>query len=161
MKVEDSPQKLQGLMVLLASLSHGLEDVLGRGAKSVVFRAGQNVGLKVEVKQTTTDPLEAIAICEKELRAKGIAWQVSPWKPSSAAEFIYAKGDRLAVKVVCKNCMIRCSLFRYSHDQQQSLCMMNQGEFCGIFQRVTGKNANLEIIHVGENACLKELSFNR
>ena len=56
--------------------------------------------------------------------------------------------------------MIRCTPFRYRHEQQQSLCMMNQGEFCGIFPRIPGKAVNLDIIRAGENACLKYLSWN-
>jgi hypothetical protein len=53
--------------------------------------------------------------------------------------------------------MVRCALFRYGHEQKQSLCMMNHGFFCGYVQKFTGKRAELEILHAGENACLKEL----
>jgi hypothetical protein len=35
--------------------------------------------------------------------------------------------------------------------------MMNHGLFCGYVQKITGKRAELDIIHAGENACLKEL----
>ena len=56
-----------------------------------------------------------------------------------------------------RNCMVRCALFRYGHEQKQSLCMMNHGFFCGYVQKFTGKRAELEILHAGENACLKEL----
>lgn len=162
MEQKQRDAELQGLMVFMASLSHGLEQVLGRGANSVVFRAGRNVGMKAQVKQTTEDTLEAVELVQQELRRKGVAWEVVPWKPSDQADYVYDKDeDRWALKVVCRNCMIRCALFRYSHEQQQSLCMMNQGEFCGIFKKITGKNATLEIIHPGENACLKELVWHK
>ena len=153
--------QLQGLMVFMASLSHGLEKVLGRGAKSVVFRAGRNVGMKVKVQQQSDDPLKALELVQDELRRKGVAWEVTPYKPASSRDYVYDKDGKNAMKVVCRNCMIRCALFRYSHEQQQSLCMMNQGEFCGIFKKITGKNAMLEIIHPGENACLKELIWDK
>jgi predicted hydrocarbon binding protein len=158
---EQKRDELHGLMVFLASLSHGLEQVLGRGAKSVVYRAGKGVGAKCDPKEKTTDPLRAVAIVQEELQRKGVAWQVEPWKPASEKDFVYEKEGRLAMKVVCRNCIIRCSLFRYSHEQQQSLCNLNQGEFCGIYQKITGKQANLDIIHAGENACLKELSWSK
>ena len=57
--------ELQGLMVFMASLSHGLESVLGRGAKSVVFRAGRNVGMKVKVQKQSNDPLEALELVQE------------------------------------------------------------------------------------------------
>ena len=149
------------LGALLAALSHGLEETIGRGAKSVVYRAGKNVGAKIEPRSKTTDPVKALEIVQEELQRKGVAWQVEPWKPAGQKDFVYEKDGKLALKVVCRNCIIRCALFRYSHEQQQSLCNLNQGEFCGIFQKVTGKPANLEIIHAGENACLKELSWSK
>ena len=157
MSQSNKQNELQGLMVIMASFSHGLEEVIGRGAKSIVFRAGQNVGLKTSVKEKSSDPVEAVGQVQKALVEKGIAWQVDPWKPSDQADFVYDKDGKKAMKVVCRNCMIRCSLFRYSHQQQKSLCFINQGEFCGIFKKITGYRSTLEIIHAGENACLKEL----
>ncbi|MFW5739383.1 MAG: hypothetical protein ACOC1F_03345 [Myxococcota bacterium] len=161
MGTEESREELQGLMVMLASIAHGLEEVVGRGAPSVVYRAGKNVGMKVKPGERTEDPVQAIEAVEAELRKRGVAWEVIPWKPKSQKDLVYEKDDRWAMKVVCRNCLIRCALFRYSHPQQRSLCMMNQGEFCGIFQKITGKPANLTIIHAGENACLKELTWNK
>ena len=35
---------------------------------------------------------------------------------------------------------------------------MNHGLFCGLLEKIHGKRANLEIIHAGENACLKVLT---
>ena len=69
----------------------------------------------------------------------------------------FDKDGKQAVKLVFRNCMVRCALFRYGHEQKQSLCMMNHGLFCGYVQKITGKRADLEILHAGENACLKEL----
>lgn len=149
--------ELQGLMVLMASLSHGLEQVLGRGASTITFRAGRTVGLRSQVERTSTDPIEALAILEKELVAKGIEWPFEVWKPEGAKDFIEQRGDDRVIKLVFRNCMVRCALFRYSHEQKQSLCLMNHGLLCGYFQKITGKRAALDVIHAGENACLKEL----
>ncbi|MCU0689942.1 MAG: hypothetical protein MUF54_00940 [Polyangiaceae bacterium] len=161
MGLEQSRAELQGLMVMLASIAHGLEQVVGRGAPSVVYRAGKNVGTKIVPSSSVSDPFEAVKAVERELRKRGVGWQVTAWKPASESQYVYEKDGRWAMKVVCRNCMIRCSLFRYSHPQQQSLCQMNGGEFCGIFQKVTGKVANLTILHAGENACLKEMTWDK
>jgi hypothetical protein len=149
--------ELQGLLVVMASLSHGLEQVLGRGAGTVTFRAGRTVGLKAKVGKQETEILAALKAVDHELRDKGIIWPFEPWKPASAPGFVYDKDGKQALKLVFRNCMVRCALYRYSHEQKQSLCMMNHGLFCGYVQKITGKRAELEILHAGENACLKEL----
>jgi predicted hydrocarbon binding protein len=149
--------ELQGLMVLMASLSHGMEQVLGRGAATITFRAGRTVGLRSDVAKKSSDPIEALDLLQKEMSGKGIEWPFEVWKPASAKEFVERRGDERAIKLVFRNCMVRCALFHYSHEQKQSLCLMNHGLLCGYFEKITGKRAALEILHAGENACLKEL----
>jgi predicted hydrocarbon binding protein len=151
--------ELEGLLLVMASLSHGLEHVLGRGAATVTFRAGRTIGLKADTKNKDTNLISALDLVAQELREKGIIWPFEPWKPAHNNEFFYDKNGRQAIKLVFRNCMVRCALFRYSHEQRQSLCMMNHGLFCGYVQKITGKRADLEIIHAGESACLKELVF--
>jgi predicted hydrocarbon binding protein len=153
----ETKDELQGLLVVMASLSHGLEQVLGRGADTVTFRAGKTVGLKSGVPKQESDILTALGTVGEALRASGIEWPFEAWKPASASSFIYEKDGKKAVKLVFRNCMVRCALFRYGHEQKQSLCMMNHGLFCGYVQKITGKRAELDILHAGENACLKEL----
>ncbi|HEY3355832.1 MAG TPA: hypothetical protein VGQ83_21445 [Polyangia bacterium] len=157
MSVEAKRGELQGLMVLMASLSDGLEQVLGRGAATITFRAGRTLGLKGPALEKTTDLRAALDIVRTELLRQGLNWEFELWKPAGAADHFYAKDAHRAAKLVFRNCMVRCALFRYSHEQKQSLCMMNHGIFCGLLQKVTGKRAELDIIHAGENACLKEL----
>lgn len=152
--------KLDGLMVIMASLAHGLEQVLGRGAATVTFRAGRKLGLKATMIERSEELLAALDLLKRELEKGGINWPFEVWKPEGTAQATYTKEDgSLATKLVFRNCMVRCSLFRYSHAQQQSLCMMNHGVFCGYLQNIIGKRVGLEIIHAGENACLKELTI--
>jgi predicted hydrocarbon binding protein len=157
MGLGETRDELQGLLVVMGSLSHGLEQMLGRGADTVTFRAGKTVGLKSSVSRQESDILAALGVVAEELKAKGIIWPFEAWKPAAAPSFLYDKDGKQAVKLVFRNCMVRCSLFRYGHEQKQSLCMMNHGLFCGYVQKITGKRAELDIIHAGENACLKEL----
>ncbi len=159
MSIAESRDELQGLLVVMASLSHGLEKVLGRGAETVTFRAGKTVGLKGGAVQQDSDLLAALAKVGEALKASGIEWPFEAWKPTAAASYVYEKDGKQAVKLVFRNCMVRCALFRYGHEQKQSLCMMNHGFFCGYVQKFTGKRAELDILHAGENACLKELTL--
>jgi predicted hydrocarbon binding protein len=157
MSQNELKDELEGLLIVMASLSHGLEQVLGRGATTVTFRAGRTVGLKADVKRKETNLVTAVDVVKEELKDKGIIWPFEPWKPAKAGDYVYDKNGKHAMKLVFRNCMVRCALFRYSHEQKQSLCMMNHGLFCGYVQKIIGKRADLEIIHAGENACLKEL----
>ena len=158
MQAEGERGKLDGLLVIMASLSHGLEQVLGRGASTVTFRAGRKIGLKSEVRERCEDLSKALELLSRELESKGIHWPFEIWKPKDASSAFYEKDGNLATKLVFRNCMVRCSLFRYSHEQELSLCMMNHGLFCGYLQNILGKRVDLEILHAGHCACLKELT---
>ena len=157
MGTTETRDELQGLLVLMGSLSHGLEQTLGRGAETVTFRAGKAVGLKSAATRQESDLLTALVRVGEALKGQGIEWPFEPWKPATASSLVYEKDGKQAVKLVFRNCMVRCALFRYGHEQKQSLCMMNHGLFCGYVQKITGKRAELDILHAGENACLKEL----
>ncbi|MGE5788395.1 MAG: hypothetical protein ACM3ZE_27630, partial [Myxococcales bacterium] len=123
--------ELQGLLVFIASLSHGLENVLGRGAAPITFRAGRTIGLKTKAARTSADPLEALKLVSEQMSAQGIEWPFEAWKPDGETSLFYEKDGKKALKLVFHHCMVRCSLFRYSHEQKLSLCMMNHGLFCG------------------------------
>lgn len=159
MEVNAKQEELQGLLVFMSSMSHAMEKVLGRGAAPITFRAGRTIGLKSDVEAKSTDVTEALKLVSNELLSRGINWEFELWKPASESSYFYTVDEKEAAKLVFRNCMIRCSLFRYSHEQKTSLCMMNHGLFCGFLQKITGRRANLDIIHAGENACIKELTL--
>lgn len=161
MEVNETREKLQGLMVFMSSLSHGLEQVLGRGAAPITFRAGRTIGLKAEVAQKEENVDKALELVHQELLNRGINWEFELWKPAAESGFFYDSDGKDAAKLVFRNCMVRCSLFRYSHEQKSSLCLMNHGLFCGFLQNITGRRAELDIIHAGENACIKELKLHK
>ena len=162
METGQSRDETQGLMVFMASLSHGLEQVLGRGAAPVTFRAGRTIGLKADIaKQPDISLQDALTVVGGALRERGINWEFELWKPASESSFTYDKDGKTAAKLVFHNCMVRCALFRYSHEQKLSLCMMNHGLFCGLLERIYGQPAELEIVHAGENACYKVLTVGR
>ena len=155
-------QKVQGLMVLLASSANGLEELLGRGAGGITFRAGRVTGLKSTVERTETeDLLKALDIVWDEMCRIGMRWAFEPYKRSTDRELITEEDGKLKIHLVFRNCMVRSALFRYGHPQQLSLCLMNHGLFCGLVEQVFGGRASLDVIHAGENACLKVLTVER
>lgn len=162
MAVQTELEQVQGLMVFLAASANGLEDLLGRGAGSVTFRAGRMAGLGHDARGSESgDLLRALDLVWDEMCRIGMRWAFEPYKRSDDEDLITEENGTQKVLLVFRNCMIRSSLFRYAHPQQLSLCMMNHGLFCGLLEKVYGGRANLEIVHAGENACLKLLTVDR
>ena len=151
--------RVQGLMVFLASAANGLEELLGRGAGSITFRAGRVTGLATEVATEPTDDLMlALDRVWDEMCRIGMRWAFEPYKRASEPALVEEGDGTRRLKLVFRNCQVRCSLFRYGHPQRESLCLMNHGLFCGLLERIHGQPADLEILHAGENACLKLLT---
>lgn len=162
MNQNEHMQRVQGLMVFLSSASHGLEELLGRGAPSITFRAGRATGLQVTVKTEEPDDLEkALEGVHDEMCRIGMRWDFEIYKKESEPSAFTREDGKTFVNLVFRNCMIRSSLFRYGHPQKLSLCMMNHGVFCGLLQKIHGVRANLDIIHAGENACIKRLTVHK
>ncbi len=155
-------QRTQGLMVFLASAANGLEDLLGRGAPSITFRGGRTAGLKEEVQQEEKNDLpKALELVHAEMVRLGMHWDFEIYKREAEAEAIVHEDGKTKVHLVFRNCMIRSSLFRYGHPQKLSLCMMNHGVFCGLVEKIYGARATLDILHAGENACIKLLTVDK
>lgn len=157
--LEQKRGELHGLMVFTGSLAYGLEQMLGRGASSVNFRAGKNVGSKGTNPEKTDDLLRACDIVRDELAKRGVNWEIKPWKPASESNYVYEVDGQKAIKLSFHNCMVRCALFRFSHEQKLSMCQMEMGLLCGMIEKITGKRSMLKVLHAGENACLKELKI--
>lgn len=152
-------QNLQGLMVFLASMAKGLEEVMGRGAGAITYRAGRTTGLGRDVEAEPTDDLfEALDGVWDEMCRLGMRWRFRPYQMPGETELVRHENGRDKLHLVFGNCMVRCALFRYGHPQKLSLCLMNHGLFCGLLERISGRHANLDILHAGENACLKVLT---
>lgn len=162
MPITEQLHATQGLMVFLSSIAHGLEDTLGRGAGTITYRAGRTVGLRTPVQgKEESDLLRALDLVWDEMCRLGIRWAFEPYKRRGCAEFVTRGDGKSELDLVFRHCMVRCSLFRYGHPQRLSLCLMNHGLFCGLLEQVFGAKANLEILHAGENACLKHLTVER
>jgi predicted hydrocarbon binding protein len=155
-----SRDELQQGMQFLAALSHGLEYILHEPAKGVAFVAGDKLAKQYsEGVESTTDPIEAIKIAKNILHENGFKWEIKPWKKDNETTYIKVREDgSKVIQLVFQDCMIRQSLFCYGHPQKGALCYMMYGFFCGLIEKILGvKRAELDIIHCGENACLKEL----
>jgi hypothetical protein len=149
---------LHNVAYFVGALASACEKNLGKGSLSICSLAGKKFG-----KEATTDisktenPLEAIEILNEAIKERGIVWDFEPF-PGSDDEVVRVEDGKKKVRLTFKTCMVRNALFRYSHEQKKSLCYMAHGVFSGAMENVIPNcRAELEIIHAGPNACLKEL----
>jgi predicted hydrocarbon binding protein len=161
-EADPTPQKrreLQEAMSFLAALASGMEQLVGRGAAGMSFTAGRTLGKQFAEKASkTADLLEALGEVRRVLAANDCLWGFEPFQPKAQAELVVTSADGTPeLMLVFRDCMIRQALFRFGHAQQGSLCSMMYGFFSGALEAITGRKAELEIVHAGENACLKRL----
>jgi predicted hydrocarbon binding protein len=150
--------QLQGAMGLLAALAGGLEEGIGVTANTVTYTAGKNLGRQLASEAEQTDTVEeALERLRKVLHERHCLWQYELFTPKGQTEAIVRDAGGEEVMLVFRDCMIRQSLFRFGHVQRGSLCNMMYGFFAGALERILGREANLEIVHAGENACYKRL----
>jgi hypothetical protein len=109
------------------------------------------------VKKTERDLLDALEVVRQEMLDMGINWPFSPYKKGSDPELITNSDGIREIHLPFQNCIVRCTLFRYGFPQGMSLCETKHGLFCGLFEKVYGARAKLEITHAGENSCLLKL----
>ncbi len=142
------------------ALSCGVEELLGRSANSMTYVAGRKLGKQLtEAAQKTDDLFEALDEVRRVLAANRCFWHFELFKPSTASEMMTeAEDGKRSVMLVFRDCMIRQCLFRFGHAQKGSLCFMMYGFFSGALEAIMGKASSLEILHTGENACLKRLT---
>lgn len=155
---------LQQLMVFLGALAHGSETILGPSTHSMGYMAGKRFALEaLQDAETTEDVLQGLEFVKRSLKALGIVWEFRAWKRKDETSFVQEGEDgRNKIRLVFYDCMIRNTLFRYAHSQKESLCYMSHGCFVGAMEKVIpGVTFDLEIIHAGPNACLKEMTFGK
>ena len=149
---------LHNVAYFVGALAHGAEQNLGRGSLSICSMAGKRFGREaVEETRQTDDPEEAVTILREALAKQGIVWNFEPFSGDRGSS-IETEGSTHRMRLVFRTCMVRNALFRYGHEQKQSLCYMAHGVFAGAMERIMpGCKVELEIVHAGPNGCLKEM----
>lgn len=159
--MEENNQRrlLQEAMGFLGALASGAEEALGARANRVSFAAGKRLGERFSANaKKTTNLTEALDELRRVLVEANCLWRFETFTPSRPDLLSVApEQDRETVLLVFRDCMIRQSLFLFGHEQKGSLCNLMFGFFSGALEQITGGSATLEIVHAGENACLKRL----
>lgn len=150
---------LQETMNFTAALAYGMEQTMGLGAHGMARVGGMKLGVQFAAKaKKTENVLEALEEVRRILHENNCHWDFSILEPQGEAKKrLKVEPGELNIFLVFKDCMIRQSLFCFGHQQKGSLCRMMYGFFSGAIESITGKKAELEVLHAGQNACLKRL----
>ena len=160
-QLEQKRKILQETMNFASGLAYGVEKLAGRGALGMSFAAGRKLGKKFSDQSKKTENIEdALDEVRNVLKDNHFLWQFEPFKQKHQGELVTVEEDgSQSMKLIFRDCMIRQALFCYGHDQKGSLCSMMYGFFSGALENIMGKQSKLEIIHAGQNACLKNLKI--
>jgi predicted hydrocarbon binding protein len=154
---------LQETMGFLGALASGTEEALGARANRVSFAAGKRLGQRFSENANRTENLpDALDELRRVLALAHCLWHFEAFAPSRPELFDADNHeDSETILLVFRDCMIRQSLFLFGHEQKGSLCNLMFGFFSGALEHITGGTVTLEIVHAGENACLKRLLLRR
>lgn len=153
---------LQEAMVFLGAIASGMEEAVGESASDISYLAGKNLGISLSNDIPKTDNLEqALEATRNVLVENSFLWLFEPFKTHDRPTMVMESEHGRDITLVFRDCMIRQSLFRFGHAQKGSLCTMMNGFFAGALQNIMGADSSLEIIHAGENACMKKLTVRR
>ncbi|WP_317136625.1 hydrocarbon binding protein (contains V4R domain) [Methanochimaera problematica] len=143
--------KLNGLII------RSLEEIAGRGANAVTFRAGKKFGHEIARYFQKKDDIEEALHELSDLLQGQYSFEV--WKPQGSGTFIIEeKGERF-IYLVFHDCIVRQTLRRNGQAQAGALCQTLCGYVVGAIEEITGMRVKLEIMHTGPNSCLKKLIF--
>ena len=151
---------LQETMVFLGAIASGMEEAIGESANSISYLAGKNLGKNLSSSIPKTKDLEQALQATRDVLVKnGFLWLFETFKMHDQPTLVQQTAEGQEISLVFRDCMIRQSLFRFGHCQKGSLCTMMNGFFAGALQTIMGADSALEIIHAGENACMKKLTI--
>jgi predicted hydrocarbon binding protein len=154
--------RLQHLMVFLCSLWASLEKIYGAGAGAMTAKASKQFGSELASGRGVEDDLlKALKEVNLALGRAGMAWKIEPWKKAEQGDFIFLEGQKARINLVFRDCMIRNCLLHCGRAPEDAPCRMAHGIYAGAFERLTGGKVELTVIHAGENACLKELTWEK
>lgn len=158
----DPRSALQETMVFLGAIASGMEEAIGESANSISYLAGKNLGKNLSNNIPKTDSLEQALQATRDVLVKnGFLWLFETFKMHDQPELVQQTAEGQEISLVFRDCMIRQSLFRFGHCQKGSLCTMMNGFFAGALENIMGADSSLEIVHAGENACMKKLTVLR
>ncbi|MFW9918603.1 MAG: hypothetical protein ACFFED_03320 [Candidatus Thorarchaeota archaeon] len=149
---------LSSALSLLTTLNNGIEDLLGRGSKGLIFTTGVEEGRTIGRNIPKSDSIEE-AISSVNEAFDGV-WNVQLFKEKEqeSYEYVDEKGNTSA-KIVIHECPIRQAVLSHGMQQGGPICYLTNGNLCGMLSEIMDKKVGMEIEHTGPNSCLKKIYF--
>jgi predicted hydrocarbon binding protein len=147
---------LSSALQLLTTLNNGIEDMLGRGSKGIIFNTGMEDGKFLGKNLPKTESVEE-AVEEVNKAFEGV-WKVEVFaeKGKDTPMFTDEMGNE-AMKIVVHECPIRQAVLSHGMKQGGPICHLTNGNLCGMISEITGRKTGMEIEHAGPNSCLKRV----
>ena len=149
---------LSSALSLLAVLNNGIEDMLGRGSKGLIFNTGMEEGRALGKNMARTESLEE-AIASVNEAFSGV-WNIELFTEKGHDNPIFEDDmGHPSAKIVVRECPIRQAVLSHGLKQSGPICYLTNGNLCGILSEIMEKKVGMEIEHVGPNSCLKRIYF--
>jgi predicted hydrocarbon binding protein len=152
---KDMEQTLHGVMKMNGLIIKSLEEIAGRGANAVTYRAGKKFGHEVAKYFRKNEDIEE-ALRELSYILHG-QYTFELWKPEDKENYVVTENGETFIYLVFHDSIVRQTLRRNGMAQGGPLCQTLYGYVVGAIEEITGRRAKLEIVHTGPNACLKKL----
>ena len=152
---KEMEQTLHGVMKMNGLIIKSLEEIAGRGANAVTYRAGKKFGHEVAKYFRKNEDIEE-ALRELSYILHG-QYTFELWKPEDKENYVVTENGETFIYLVFHDCIVRQTLRRNGMEQGGPLCQTLYGYVVGAIEEITGRRAKLEIVHTGPNACLKKL----
>ncbi|MDF1540581.1 MAG: hypothetical protein P1Q69_16915 [Candidatus Thorarchaeota archaeon] len=149
---------LSSALSLLTTLNNGIEDMLGRGSKGIIFNTGVEEGKYLGKNMPKTESVETAI--EEVNQAFECVWNVEIFKEKDKDDFMFedALGNP-SLKIVVRECPIRQAVLSHGMKQGGPICHLTNGNLCGMIGEITDRKTGMEIEHTGPNSCLKRVYF--
>ena len=121
---------------IFAKAMEEISDLLGPGAKGILYGSGKSAGKKIgKTREVAASLAEALNVVNEIHNAIKL-------EPSENE------------KIVCRDCPFREMLEAAALPLGGVICSLGHGYIAGMLQELTGKKMDLVMEHAGPNACL-------
>jgi predicted hydrocarbon binding protein len=154
---ENLMKAIDGLMLLNGNIIKSLEEIAGRGANAIAYRAGKKSG-----HETAKDQHKGVTV-EEALHDISVLlegqYTFDLWKPGESEDFVLREDGSSFSYLVFHDCIVRKTLKRTCQEPGGPLCQTVCGYVIGAVEEMTGKRGMMEILHTGADSCIKKLTL--
>ncbi|MEA2075398.1 MAG: hypothetical protein U9O85_06655 [Euryarchaeota archaeon] len=152
---EEYETALHALMDVVGMSVHITESMVGRSSRAFYYRLNKDYGAKIGKmagkKKNVEEAIESLRRCQDW-------WDIQLWSKSGES-LIDESEDDIKFKIVIRDCIIRQTLLRENLPQRSMMCYLTNGFIMGALETMLDMKGDIEVIHAGNNACLKEITL--